>query len=219
MVLGLLLSHHAEVTTEPTVPPESTEPESAEPESIEPESIVPDLPPAELPDRVVRRPRAARVSQESLSSPLLSGRSLQPTVPPDRWAILSEHRSIVIGSLVLVLLVAVVALGKIAADSAADSDTAQQAARISELLQDATPDDFLAFNSGVKQPGSLAVQVRDQPGFVNIRAGADLSFIRFQPAGWWAGFTERCIVAELTSAGAKVSVPKTACVRVLAPGT
>ena len=69
----------------------------------------------------------------------------------------------------------------------------------------------------MKEPGSIAQETRDQEDFVNVKATADLAFIRFQPTGWWAGFTERCIVAEVTDAGVATRVPKTACVRVPGP--
>ena len=46
-----------------------------------------------------------------------------------------------------------------------------------------------------------------------------MSFIRFQPNGWWSGFTERCVVAEVTATEVVVRIPKTACVRVPVPGS
>ena len=138
-------------------------------------------------------------------------------VQAPRFQGLREHRAIVVSVVVLLLILVVIGIGKFAAESAADRDTQARAARIETLLQGASPDDFLAFNAGVKRPGSLAVKVRDEPGFVNVKAVADLSFIRFQPSGWWAGFTERCIVAELRLDGARVTIPKTACVRVAVP--
>ncbi len=118
------------------------------------------------------------------------------------------------------LVLALVAAGigaKVLAGRAAESQTEQRADEVRELLHGATPDDFLAFNAGVKTPGSVAQRVRDQPDFVNVRATADLSFIRFEPHGWWSGFTERCVVAEVRPDGVQVQVPKTACVRVTAP--
>ncbi len=140
-------------------------------------------------------------------------------VQAPRFQGLREHRAIVVSVLVVLLILVVIGVGKFAAESAADSATQAQAAKIETLLQGASPDDFLAFNAGVKRPGSLAVKVRDEPGFVNVKAVADLSFIRFQPSGWWAGFTERCIVAELRLDGARVTIPKTACVRVAVPAS
>ena len=140
-------------------------------------------------------------------------------VQAPRFQGLREHRAIVVSVLVVLLILVVIGIGKFAAESAADSATQAQAAKIETLLQGASPDDFLAFNAGVKRPGSLAVKVRDEPGFVNVKAVADLSFIRFQPSGWWAGFTERCIVAEVRLDGARVTIPKTACVRVAVPAS
>lgn len=140
-------------------------------------------------------------------------------VQAPRFQGLREHRAVLVSVLVVLLVVIVIGIGKFAAERAADRDTQAQVARIETLLQGASPDDFLAFNAGVKRPGSLAVKVRDEPGFVNVKAVADLSFIRFQPSGWWAGFTERCIVAELRLDGARVTIPKTACVRVAVPAS
>ncbi len=118
--------------------------------------------------------------------------------------------------LVVVAAIAVV-IAKVVADDAAASATRKRADELRSLLADATPEDFLAFNSGVKQVGSVAQQVRDQRDFVSVRATADLSFIRFQPDGWWSGFTERCIVAQVREHGVDVSVSKSACVRVEPP--
>jgi hypothetical protein len=130
---------------------------------------------------------------------------------------LGDHRGVVAAA-VLVVVVALVGIGaKLLAGSAAESQTEQRAGEIRALLHGATPEDFLAFNAGVKTPGSIAQRVRDQSDFVNVRATADLSFIRFEPHGWWSGFTERCIVARVTPRGVIVSVPKTACVRVSVP--
>jgi hypothetical protein len=178
---------------------------------------VPPAPP-DATQKVVRRRRGRDVVDgPSLSSPLLSGRSLAPQKKVSRWEFAREHRSIVavVGFLVLVALV--IGLGKLVAERTADTATADRAAQIEQLLDGATPDEFLAFNAGVKTRGSLAEQVRDEPGFVNVKAVADLSFIRFQPSGWWAGFTERCIVAEVRPDGVRVTVPKTACIRVEEP--
>lgn len=118
---------------------------------------------------------------------------------------------------VVIAVVLAAVAGKVVANSSATTATEQRATEIRELLGHATPDDFLAFNAGVKRAGSVAQRVRDQPDFVNVRATADLAFIRFQPDGWWSGFTERCVVAEVRSAEVSVHVPKSACVRVTAP--
>lgn len=153
----------------------------------------------------------------SLRPELLSGRSLEPQVKPRRREVLREHRTkIAVAVVVLVLVVAGIA-GKLVAEAAADSATQERAEELRELLRDATPEEFLAFNAGVKTPGSLAAKVRDEDGFVSVQANAERSFIRFQPSGWWAGFTERCLVALVYEDGVTVTVPKTACVRVPAP--
>lgn len=178
------------------------------------------VPPASIDEapKVVRRGRRRPAAPAtSLSSPLLSGRSLAPQKPPRRRSFLREHRAIVVSILAVVLLVAVIVVGKLMAERAADAATSDRADEITALLDGATPEEFLAFNAGVKTPGSLAVRVRDEPGFVNVKAVADLSFIRFQPTGWWAGFTERCIVAAVRPDGVTVTVPKTACIRVPVP--
>lgn len=117
----------------------------------------------------------------------------------------------------IALLVVAVVVAKVVADAAASNATDHRAAEIRELLHGSGPDDFLAFNAGVRRQGSVAQQVRDQPDFVNVRATADLSFIRFQPDGWWSAFTERCIVAAVRDRTIDVSVPKSACVRVSPP--
>jgi hypothetical protein len=130
---------------------------------------------------------------------------------------LSEHRGMVAVVVVLVLLAAGVVVAKVLADRAAEAAMQDQAAHVRTLLAGATPEDFLAFNAGVKEPGSVAQRVRDEPDFVNVKATADLSFIRFQPTGWWSGFTERCVVAEVRATGTVVRVSKTACVRVEPP--
>ena len=132
---------------------------------------------------------------------------------------LSDHRGMVVAVVVVLVLAAAAVAAKVMADRTADSATEDRAAEVERLLEGATPDDFLAFNAGVKEPGSIAQETRDQEDFVNVKATADLAFIRFQPSGWWAGFTERCIVAEVTDAGVTTRVPKTACVRVPVPGS
>jgi hypothetical protein len=132
---------------------------------------------------------------------------------------MADHRGVtIVVALVLVVVVGVV-VAKSMADGAAASATEDRADEIRELLRGATPDDFLAFNAGVEEDGSVAQRVRDQSDFVNVRATADLSFIRFQPEGWWSGFTERCIVAVVRAGSVDVSVPKSACVRVEAPNS
>lgn len=119
---------------------------------------------------------------------------------------------------VVVLLVAAALGGKLLAERAATRAVERRTEQLEEVLRGATPEDFLAFSAGVRQEGSVARAVRDQDDFVNVRARADLSFLRFQPTGWWSGFTERCVVAEVTGAGVRIRTPKTACVRVEVPG-
>jgi hypothetical protein len=131
----------------------------------------------------------------------------------------ADHRGVTIAVAVLLVLVVAVAVAKVVADGAATSDGDRLADEVRTLLDGATPDDFLAFNAGVKVQGSVAQRVRDVPEFVNVRATADLSFIRFQPEGWWSGFTERCVVAIVRDDGVHVDVPKSACVRVEAPSS
>ncbi|HTO00067.1 MAG TPA: hypothetical protein VL068_05270 [Microthrixaceae bacterium] len=118
---------------------------------------------------------------------------------------------------IAVFLVLGLGLAKLAAEKSANSATSAQADAIAEILEGSGPREFMAFNVGVKTPGSLAEQIRDQDGFVNIKAGANSATIRFQPGGWWSGFTERCIVAVVTEGKVSVSVPKVACIRVESP--
>lgn len=163
--------------------------------------------------------RRSAPKKPTLVSPVLSGRSLEPDRKPSRWQFLGEHRVMVLA--VAAALVILVALGvtKWVAESAADSVTGERAAEIRKILDGSTPREFLAFNAGVKTPGSLAEQIRNQDGFVNIKAVAESATIRFQPEGWWSGFTERCIVAVVEESKILVSVPKVACVRVELPGS
>lgn len=115
----------------------------------------------------------------------------------------------------LVVLVAGLAVGgKLWADSAAESQVDQRVAELADVLDGATPRDFLAFNSGRSVPGSVAKEVADAEDFVSVDAGAQRAVIRFQPKGWWAGFTERCIVAVVVDDGAEILTPKVACVRI-----
>lgn len=157
-------------------------------------------------------------SQPSLLSPLLSGRSLQPLEKQTIKSRLRRRRGVSVGVALVVLAVLAVVAAKFLAEDAANRATSRQVSELRELLTGATPRDFLAFNSGVKRKGSLAERIRDRPGFVNVIAVADASTIRFQPSGWWSGFTERCIVVVVTDSGTTISVPKTACVRVNVKG-
>lgn len=130
---------------------------------------------------------------------------------------LADHRGLVVAVVLLVVVIIVGVGAKVVGERSADSQTGARADEVRFMLRGASPEDFLAFNAGVKVSGSVAQQVRDQPDFVNVKATAGRSFIRFQPTGWWSGFTERCVVAEVTVGRVVVRVPKTACVRVSVP--
>ncbi len=121
--------------------------------------------------------------------------------------------TIVILAVIVVLAGAVVGL-KLFADSTAQTQVDERADEVSVVLAGAAPEDFLAFNSGRSVPGSVAKDVSDADDFVSVDARADRAVIRFQPKGWWAGFTERCVVAVVTGDGTEILTPKTACVRV-----
>lgn len=153
----------------------------------------------------------------TLTSPLLSGRSLEPTRKRRRFEVLRDHPRWLIGAAVVLLVVIGLVVGKMLAENAADAAMSERAAELEEMLADATPEEFLAFSSGVQESGSLAERTRDLDGFVNVKATAAQSFIRFQPSGWWSGFTERCLVAVVREDGVSVTVPKTACIRVEEP--
>ncbi len=112
-----------------------------------------------------------------------------------------------------VVLVAAGVAAKVLADDAAESQVDDRAAEVETVLDGSTPRDFLAFNSGRSVPDSVAKEVADAEDFVSVDARADRAVIRFQPKGWWAGFTERCIVAVVTDDGTAIHTPKTACVR------
>lgn len=194
-------------------------------------SLLSDLPPLSTPDRVepVRRRRrrgkgraqdtasADQPPMPSLTSPLLSGRSLEPARPKRRFELLRDHPRWLIAAVVVVVVVVGLVAGKLFAERAADSAMETRSAELEELLADATPEEFLAFSSGVEQAGSIAERTRNLDGFVNVKATASQSFIRFQPSGWWAGFTERCLVAVVRADGVTISIPKKACIRVEAP--
>ncbi len=114
--------------------------------------------------------------------------------------------------IIVVLLLAGVA-AKVLADRSATSQVEVRTAEVADILEGTSPQDFLAFNSGRSVPNSVAKEVADQVDFVSVDARAARAVIRFQPKGWWAGFTERCIVAVVKDSGTAVLVPKTACVR------
>ena len=113
--------------------------------------------------------------------------------------------------------VVVVAAGKFLAEGAADRAVEKRVEEVESLLGDAEPQDLMAFGASVGTDGSMAQRVRDTDGFVNVKAGADLAFVRFQPSGWWSGFTERCIVVLVRTDGVTIETPSVSCNRVQAP--
>lgn len=159
----------------------------------------------------------ARGSGRSLRPELLSGRSLEPSRPPRRRDRLRGQRRALVVVLAVVLVAGGAVAAKLVAESAADAAMSDRAGEVADMLEGATPEDFLAFDAAVRDPGSLARRIRDTDGFVNVRARAEWAFIRIQPSGWWAGFTERCVVAVVRPDGVTVETPKTSCVRVPAP--
>lgn len=166
----------------------------------------------------VRRRRSLQAEPKpSLQPTLLSGRSLEAPRATSRFSFLRDNRGITIAVLVVVVLVLAVLGGKWFAERSADTAMQQQADELLALLADATPEDFLAFGASVQEDGSLAQQVRDTDGFVNVRARAELAFIRFQPTGWWSGFTERCLVVYVRQDDTTVETPKMPCNRVQVP--
>lgn len=165
----------------------------------------------------VRRRRSLQQEPKpSLQPVLLSGRSLEG--PPRTVRTRLRERRALLGVVALVLVVVLLAvLGKQHAERTADAALELRAAELAEVLEGSTPEDFLAFAVGVQRPDSVARAVRDLDGFVNLRATVDFTFMRFQPSGWWAGFTERCLVAVLRDEGATITAPKTNCNRVAEP--
>ncbi len=119
-----------------------------------------------------------------------------------------------IGVAILVLAVVAFFVIKRIADSTATSATEQRVEEVQDMLADATPEDFLAFNSGSQTEGTVAAEMASEEDFVSVVAEADHSVARFQPTGWWQGFTERCIVAVVTNEGVRVDTPKVACIRI-----
>jgi hypothetical protein len=119
-----------------------------------------------------------------------------------------------VAAVVLVVVVAAVVGVKVLADRNATRESDARVAEVEQMLSGSTPEDFLAFNSGRQVEGTVAREVADQGDFVSVDARAGRSVIRFQPEGWWQGFTERCVVAVVRAGGVEVTAPKTACVRV-----
>lgn len=186
--------------------PQRPAPSSAPGESPEPGGEV---------QRVRRRRSLVKEPKPSLTSPLLSGRSLQAPPASKSW-FRRNLRLLAVGAAVLVLVGAAVGI-KAFAEVRADAVMGERRDALATLLDGAEPADLMAFDAGVRTRGSVAQRVRDTPGFRNVRATADLAFIRFQPTGWWAGFTERCLVVLIRADGVSFEQPKTSCVRVQPP--
>ena len=123
-------------------------------------------------------------------------------------------RGVVVAALVVLALIVLLVAVKLFADRSAEQQVSTRADQVREMLDGSDPEDFLAFNAGRRAEGSVAATVADQPDFVSVDARAERALIRFQPEGWWQGFTERCVVAVVSSDEVVVDTPKTACVRV-----
>ncbi len=179
--------------------------------------MVPPADPGPATEQVRRRRLTRATDRPSLRPPLLSGRSLEAPRTPSRMDVVRDNLVVVVVVGMVLLAVLVVVAGKYVAERAADSAMQARATELAELLDGATPEDFLAFGASVQTDGSLAQRVRDSDGFVNVTARAPLAFIRFQPSGWWSGFTERCLVAYVRPDGITIETPKTNCNRVREP--
>jgi hypothetical protein len=138
-------------------------------------------------------------------------RSRRRTRHPDDGVL---PRGVWIGLAAAVALALVLGGAKLWADRTAQRQVDERVEEVRTLLGDAVPEEFLAFNSGREVPGSVANAVAAQADFVSVDARAARAVIRFQPKGWWSGFTERCIVAVVEQGGLDVRGVKTACVRV-----
>ncbi len=191
-----------------------------EPSAVRPPSSGAPVPPADPEPAVtpvVRRRSTKGDPGSSLRPELLSGRSLQAPRRDSRWQVVRDHKAGAVAVTLLVVVVLIVAAGKLLADGAADRAVEKRVEEIDSLLGDTEPQDLMAFGASVGTDGSLAQRVRDTDGFVNVKAGADLAFVRFQPSGWWSGFTERCIVVLVRSDGVTIETPSTSCNRVQVP--
>lgn len=195
---------------------------SDEPSSVRPPGSGSPVPPAD-PDPIVAPVRRRRSSKAdagtSLRPELLSGRSLQAPRRNSRWQLIRENLVVVSVVAVIVAALLLVTLGKLLAEGAADRAVESRVDQIESLLGDAEPEDLMAFGASVDTDGSLAQRVRDTDGFVNVKAGADLAFVRFQPSGWWSGFTERCVVVLVRPDAVTIETPAIACNRVRAPAS
>jgi hypothetical protein len=121
---------------------------------------------------------------------------------------------VVTAAVILILLVVAFFVVKRIADSTATNSTEDRAEEVRTLLDGSTPEDFLEFNSGSQTEGTVAAEMASEDDFVSVVAEADHSVARFQPSGWWQGFTERCIVAVVTEGSVEVHTPKVACIRI-----
>ena len=126
----------------------------------------------------------------------------------------SRRTTIVVVVILVLVVVGSVVGAKVYADNTAEEQVDERIDELEDVLGDSGPRDFLAFNSGRSVAGSVAQQVADAEDFVSVDARADRAMIRFQPKGWWAGFTERCVVAVVAESGVELQALKTACVRV-----
>lgn len=188
-------------------------------ENVERESDVED---AEEPP-ILKSPRYAEMSQEpssgpsELQSPWMSKRSLEPVVKvPVREQVHGIKRYLIIGAVIVVIIVGVI-VGMIVSEQAANAHVAERIEEIEDILDGATNEDFLSFGAARSEPGSVAQQISEQPGFVNVNARADLVFIRIQPEGWWSGFAERCIIIDITPDETRVNPVNQPCVQIPIP--
>jgi hypothetical protein len=123
-------------------------------------------------------------------------------------------KGVFVGIAVVVAIVLGVVGIKLLADRAASERTDALVADVHQVLEGTTPQDFLDFNAGSEVEGSVAEEVASREDFVSVDARSERAVIRFQPEGWWQGFTERCVVGVVGSEGVEVIATKTACVRV-----
>lgn len=122
------------------------------------------------------------------------------------------------GVVIAVVLVVVIGAGffvvRRTADSAASAQVEERSAEVVEMMGQSTPEDYLAFNAGSQDLDSVAHAVANEDDFVSVDARSQRAVVRFQPEGWWQGFTERCIVAVVHEAELVLETPKTACIRI-----
>lgn len=172
---------------------------------------------------ILKSPRYAETSQEpstgpsELQSAWMSKRSLEPVVKvPVREQVHGIKRYLIVGVVFVVIIIGVI-VGMIVSEQAANAHVAERIEEIEEILDGATNEDFLSFGAARSEPGSVAQQISEQPGFVNVNARADLVFIRIQPDGWWIGFAERCIIIDITPDETLVNSVNQPCVQIPIP--